>query len=251
MKGYFWLPLFLFFCLSSGEGLASEDMPSIFQKANAEYRGADYVQAGSLYESLIAKGAKDANVYYNLGNVYFKQNRTGVAVLNYERALRLHPRDRDIRANLAYVKGLLEYRIEDKRNWYLKTLENLLGIFTFEEMGIVSLTLGLSFWMSWLVILFLRPDGVWGWKIKTLMMIALMAFSLWLFKGVQAQTIQEAVVLKSQASVRYGPSYKDQIAFKLGEGMKVRVKKTEGEWSRVILVNGETGWMAQEEIGVI
>lgn len=240
----FWF--FLFFCgllMNNGQGRAAEDAPLVFQKANAAYQGGDYKEAGSLYESLARKGVQDANVYYNLANACFKQERPGLALLNYEKALRLKPRDRDIRANLAYVKGLLEYRIQDSRNWYVKTLDVLLGILTFEEWGTLSLAVGLSFWASWLV--------AWGWKRKALMILTVTLFSLWLFKGIRVHSIEEAIVLKPQASVRYGPSYKDQVAFKLGEGLKVHVKKKAGEWARVVLANGETGWMAQEEIGVI
>lgn len=244
--------LFILGCLGivNGVAKAANGLPD-FQKASDAYRGGDYAQAQKLYESLIVQGVKDASIYYNLGNAYFKQNRIGPAILNYELALRLSPRDRDIRSNLNYVKGLLEYRIEDKRNWYLKAFESILGYFTFEEIGVVGLALGLAFWISWFVLLMVRQESVWGWKQKTLMVVTLTLLSLWMFKGIGSKTIHEAVVLKPQAPVRYGPSYKDQVAFKLGEGMKVLVKKSAGEWNRVVLVNGETGWMAQEDLGVI
>lgn len=236
--------------ISMGIARAENSLPD-FQKANASYRGGDLAGAGPIYESLIRQGKQDAGVYYNLGNVYFKQNRIGLAILNYEKALKLSPRDRDTRSNLNYVKGLLEYRIQDNRNWYLKALESFLGYFTFQEIGVVSLALGLAFWIGWLVLLLVQRDSVWGWKQKTLMVVTLTMLSLWLLKGIGARTIQEAVVIKPDASVRYGPSYKDQIAFKLGDGMKVLIKKQAEGWSRVVLVNGETGWMAQEDIGVI
>lgn len=245
------LVLFTVCCLGVSGIARAQNAIGDFQKANAAYRGGDWPAAQKLYESLLAQGMKDASVYYDLGNVYFKQNRIGPAILNYELALRLSPRDRDIRANLNYVRGLLEYRIQDNRNWYLKAFESVLGYFTFEEIGVVGLGLGLAFWISWLVLLLMHRDSIWGWKQKTLMVVVLTVLSLWLFKGIGSRAIHEAVVLKPQASVRYGPSYKDQVAFKLGEGMKVFVKKSAGEWSRVVLVNGETGWMAQEDIGVI
>ena len=246
------LALFIVYCLGVSVGIArAESSLPNFQKANAAYRGGDFSGAGKIYESLIFQGLQDASVYYNLGNAYFKQNRIGPAVLNYEKALRLRPRDRDILANLNYMRGLLEYRIEDKRNWYLKALESVLGYFTFEEIGVVSLALGLSFWISCFMLLLVHRDSKWGWKQKTLMVVTFTVLSLWFFKGIGSKAIREAVVLKPQASVRYGPSYKDQVAFKLGEGMKVTIKVTWEDWLRVVLVNGETGWMAQEDIGAI
>ncbi|MEK7243343.1 MAG: tetratricopeptide repeat protein [Thermodesulfobacteriota bacterium] len=63
----------------------------------------------------------EAVFFYNLGNSYFKTKKIGLAILAYERARLLEPRNSDILYNLNYAKGILEYKIEDKRNWYLKT----------------------------------------------------------------------------------------------------------------------------------
>lgn len=244
---------FFFFVLFSPFPVQAETKSplTIFQDANAAYRGGDYVHAASLYESLIAGGARNAGIYYNLANAYFKQDQLGAAILYYEKAKRLAPRDRDIAVNLGYVRGLLEYRIEDKRNWYVKTGEAALRSFTLREIGIASLALGMVCWLSWAFCLYVRPESSWGFRRKTLLTFTLIGFSLWFLKAVHDATGQEAIVTKPQAQVRYGPSHKDQVAFRLGEGLKVRVKRKAGEWSRVVLINGETGWMDQEEIGVI
>ena len=75
--------------------------------------------------------------------------------------------------------------------------------------------------------------------------------SLTLSKSIYEVSLKEAVALKPQSVVRYGPSYKDQVAFKLGEGVKVRMMKRTEDWSRLVLLNGETGWIRNEEIGLI
>ena len=240
-------------CFLLGVPLASaKDSLSVFQKANAAYRGGDYVQAASLYESLLKEGVKDASVDYNLGNAYFKQNRLGLALLHYEKARRLGPREPDVRFNLNYARGLVEYRIEDKRNWYSKTWESLLKFFTFGEVGVLMLFFGLIFWSSWILALYLRTGGSGREGVrKTLMVLSMLALSLWVLKGLHGQTVREGVILKPEAAVRYGPSYKDQVALKLAEGMKVRIQKQSEDWYRVSLPNGETGWMFQEDLGVI
>jgi hypothetical protein len=251
MKNTVWLIAGLLFLPSMNAGAQSRDSLSIFQKANAAYRGGDYAEAANLYESLIAKGEKAANVYFNLGNAYFKQERLGQAILYYEKAKRVKPRDRDIRTNLNYAGELLEYRIEDKRNWYFRTGGALLASFTQKEMGIVSLGCGVFFWLSWIFSLYFRPRMTWGWRRRGLLFLTGIVLCLWLLKGTHDLTVQEAVVLKPQAAVRYGPSHKDQVALRLGDGMKVRLKRTAEGWSQVVLTNGETGWMFQEELGVI
>ena len=223
----------------------------LFQGANEAYRAGDYAHAVEAYESLLAQGWKKADVYYNLGNAYFKLKRVGPAILNYGRVKQLRPRDWDAAANLAFVRGGLEYRMEDRRNWYLKTAEAFINFFTREEIVIAMLTAGLFFWMSWTAHLFFRPQASWGWWQKLFLALTLVFSFLWLTKEVYARSGADAVVLKNQAPVRYGPSYKDQVAFRLPEGIKVRAKKKLSEWSQVALVNGEEGWMLNEEIGMV
>lgn len=224
---------------------------SIFQQANEAYRVGDYGKAAELYESLITKEWRPTAAYYNLGNVYFKQDEIGLAILSYERAKRIKPRERDVSANLKYLRSLLEYRIEDKRNWYQRALDTSLRFFTLREISTVSFTLGALLWLSWGIPLYLNPGAPWGWKRKWLLVLVLGVFSLWGMKGIHEWTVREAIALKEKAAVHYGPSYKDQVALRLGEGMKVRIQKTAGEWSRVVLTNGETGWMSHEDLGVI
>ena len=251
IKTIFFSSVFLFFSLACLAATPPEDPVSLFRQANAAYRGGDYAKAASLYENLIAQGKANAALYYNLGNTYFKQGRVGPALVQYERAKKMAPRDHDIRANLTYTKGLLEYRVEDKRNWYMKAWDAALSAFTQKEVGILSFALGLLFWLSWALSLYFRPETSWGWKRKTLLVLTVVAFSFWSLKEFHDLRVKEAIVLKPQAAVRYGPSYKDQVALRLGEGIKVRVAQQEGDWSRIVLVSGDTGWIPQEEIGMI
>ncbi len=252
MKAKLLIFIFLSLLIQTIPLFAQAENPAvIFQKANTSYQNGDYTGAISAYESLIDKNWNRSNVYYNLGNAYFKEKKLGLAILNYERAKRQSPRDRDIAANLAYVRGLLEYRIEDKRNWYLKAGGAALAFFTIREIGIISLSLGFLFWMTWGISLYFQKNKPWGSVRKTLLIVTVGSFSLWMIKSLHDAAFQEAVALKSQAAVRYGPSHKDQVAFKLGEGIKVQLSNKAGEWRQVVLPNGETGWMNQEDMGII
>ena len=167
----------IFICASARAGEAKSP-EVIFQEANAAYRGGDYVRAAQLYESLVNRNWRNGHVFYNLGNAYFRQKLLGRAILNYEKARRLDPRDPDLAANLAYTRKLLEYRVEDKRNWYLRASESFLNFFTQAEMGLISLFWGLLFWIGWAVSLYLRPRSPWGWQRKALLLIAATCLTL-------------------------------------------------------------------------
>ncbi|KJU84184.1 hypothetical protein MBAV_003620, partial [Candidatus Magnetobacterium bavaricum] len=75
----------------------------VFQKASAYYAQGKYDSAIARYEGLLAAGVESGNLYYNLGNCYFKAGDIGRSILSYERAGRLIPHDPDLKANYEFV----------------------------------------------------------------------------------------------------------------------------------------------------
>ena len=76
---------------------------TLFAKANALYKQNKYEEALALYEQLLSQDTVDPVLYYNTGNAYAQLHRPGPAVLMYERALQLDPRDADAQENLAEI----------------------------------------------------------------------------------------------------------------------------------------------------
>src|SRR5712692_5378225 len=75
-----------------------------FAKANQEYAAGNFKSAIADYEELVSSGQDTPNVFYNLGNAYFRQNSFGHAILNYERALALEPHHPETQANLRIAR---------------------------------------------------------------------------------------------------------------------------------------------------
>ncbi len=84
-----------------------------FFKANQSYKEGCFEDAGKGFSDLIQSGHQNGHLYYNLGNVFFKQGRIGHAILNYERARILIPRDADLDFNLRYAHNHIR---DDIRN---------------------------------------------------------------------------------------------------------------------------------------
>ncbi|HUI25620.1 MAG TPA: BatD family protein, partial [Candidatus Kryptonia bacterium] len=84
----------------------NESPNTVFFHANALYGEEHYAEAAAEYEKILAGGRESSSVYFNLGNAYFKAGDVGRAILNYERARRLIPRDPDLHANLDYARSL-------------------------------------------------------------------------------------------------------------------------------------------------
>ncbi|MFH1799799.1 MAG: tetratricopeptide repeat protein [Candidatus Omnitrophota bacterium] len=249
MKRLTWLLLIaLWFAPAVCEGV---ETAKVFQEANTSYRTGDYAKAAELYESLLEQKPRVAAFYYDLANTYVRLGKLSRAILNYEKALRLDPRDGDIRENLRYTRGLLEYRVEDTRNWYLKATEAVLKYMTEREVYVVVLAV-LFVFLAGGILYFLSERGVfWNpWQqfvFIVLLLAALVAFG----KQVQSNVIRDAIVMQKECEARYGPSEHDQVAFRMGEGIKVFVMDRREDWSRVILTNGESGWVKDSDIAEV
>ena len=112
---------------------------STVESASEAYRTEDYKKSIQLYEQVVAQqiseGKESAEIYYNLGNAYFRNGETAKAILNYERALLLNPGDSDIRHNLRFARTRIEDKIDTSDSFFLtnwvngfKNLFNLLSI---------------------------------------------------------------------------------------------------------------------------
>ena len=69
-------------------------------QADSAYVNNDFAGAVEMYEAILADEGQSSDIYYNLGNSYYKMDNIAKAILNYERALLLNPGDGDIRFNL-------------------------------------------------------------------------------------------------------------------------------------------------------
>jgi tetratricopeptide (TPR) repeat protein len=227
------------------------DTAKTFQEANTSYQTGDYAKAAERYESLTQKEPGIAAFYYDLANAYVRLGKLSRAILNYEKALRLDPRNADIRENLRFTRGLLEYRVEDTRNWYLKATEGVLKYATEREVTTVVLAV-LFVFLAGGILYFLNGRGVfWNpWQqfvFILLLLVAVVAFG----KQVQSNVIRDAIVMQKECEARYGPSEHDQVAFRMGEGIKVFVMDRREDWSRVLLTNGESGWVKDSDIAEV
>lgn len=83
------------------------------QRADSAYNAENYRQAIELYQQAIAADGVSSDIYYNLGNAYYRNDMPGKAVLNYERALKINPSNGDARTNLNFVRNRIQDRPED------------------------------------------------------------------------------------------------------------------------------------------
>ena len=101
----------------------------VFTRANRAYEQGDYQKAAGLYRRMLEEGYESGNLYYNLGNCYYKLKQKGRAILYYEKARRLIPGDADLQTNLTYVgRGTAATQSFSNPLAYLAPLDRLLTL---------------------------------------------------------------------------------------------------------------------------
>lgn len=239
--------LFLSLLLFSPKIFSAPAVTDRFDEANQRYHDGKYAEAVQVYEEIIKSNPQPV-VYYNLGNAYFKARKPGLAILNYKRALALAPRDRDIRQNLGFASQLIEYKIEDKRSWYVRKLDKLLTRVTLMECWSVALGGYFIFTFGLFISLILNRRPIFGRSgALALVFVLFCSFPLLLKYGVLGGG-RPAVVIEPQAEVRYGPSTTDSIAFRLVEGLEVSLQGEERDWCRIQLTDGRSGWLPKSQV---
>jgi tetratricopeptide (TPR) repeat protein len=222
----------------------SEAWAAVFARANQLYEEGRYEEATAKYEEIVASGLKNGRVYYNLGNAYFKQEKLGLAILNYERAHRLMSRDEDIKTNLAYARSQIVDKIETPDPGLLgRWLASLQGLLTIDETTILA-------WALYLVMTVLALLAVFVWRWRRFCLYALPFLSILLIlslaslgvKLYQQERAREAVVTAEQVDVLSGPGENYLLEFTVHEGTTLTVEEKRGDWWRMRLWRDLEGW---------
>ena len=227
-----------FLCnVEAGEGKREE----VFFEANRAYKEGRFSDAVKGYEQLIRSGHCGGHIYYNLGNAYFRLDQVGKAVLNYERAKVLLPRDADLIFNLRYAADQRKDAISKDRN-LIKTTFFWLDWLTLGEFLWAFAITNVVFWSILLARLFFSHE--WSYY------LFLIFLAFWLISGVsfglkwfQITNDNRAVIIYEEVDVLAGPDIKDTILFKLHAGTIVDLERTEDKWSLVGLPQKKRGWV--------
>lgn len=242
----------------SSAGLHASEISSedLWNDANAAYGQGDWNAALQSYESISELGLESAQLYYNIGNTYYRLNDYARAVLYYERALSLDPSYADAQFNLEHVNSLLQDKIEVIPEFFLKEwLADLSRMMSSNAWAVafvcllgLTLTLLLVFRLSSSIVW--RRIGFFAGLVSLVLMLSALAFSAWQKNDYESH--DEAVVMKTVTSVKSSPSSDNSTdLFILHEGTKVKVLENAGMWSNVSLSDGRQGWMKTDDIEII
>ena len=225
------------------------------QTAADAYSKGEFATAAEIYESTLKTDGESVNVYYNLGNCYYKMDKIAPAILSYERALLLNPGDKDTRFNLEIAKLQTVDKIEPIEQFFLtewiQSLQSIFGTNTWSKIGIGSFILLISS-----LVLFFFSRKIMLKKLGFYTGIIWLIFTIIsnCFAYNQKQKLLErntAIVFAPTVTIKSSPDNSGNDLFILHEGTKVSIKSKLGDWCEIQIADGNVGWIKNSNIEII
>lgn len=224
-------------------------------EADSAYVHGEYQKAIDSYEALLKKGVS-AELYYNLGNAYYRSENITRAVLNYERALLLSPSDPDIRFNLQMARSKTIDKIVPEQEmffvtWY-RSMVNMASVDGWAMIALICLGLAII-----LALIYLFSDRIWLRKVGffgAFLMIMVFVCSNIFAHQQKNQLVNRtgAVIIESAVNVKSAPTKNCVDLFILHEGTKVVIiDGTMKAWKKIRLADGKEGWLETKQMEAI
>ncbi len=231
------------------------DAQQLFQEGNNAYQSGTYTVAIQKYEEILRGGQASAEVYHNLGNAYTKQGQIGLAILNFERGLRLRPNDPQMLQSWQFARRQIVDEVPYVETFFLlrwwRSLRNLLSATTWSVLGLTLAWVSAASLVLWLLG---RERQL---KIRSfslgLALSPIAVLLLWL--GWQQMTLEtaqrSAIIIAQEIKLRTSPDENSPELRNLHEGIKVEIIEKNNLFIKIRLPNAEEGWIDGRGLSII
>jgi tetratricopeptide (TPR) repeat protein len=229
---------------------SADDNVELWDQAADSYDSGEYQKAAGIYSRLLERGFVNPEVYYNLGNSYFKSGRLGASIWAYRRALKLDPGMEQAGINLDYVREFNADKIEVESGGFIQDIWSFLtGLATVNG---YLLLFALAWWVSGLIASYavIRTKTV-IWPHYLL----ILGLSVAIFAGVASATrirhdrfSRWGVIVSKAVDIREGPAEDFDKIEVAHEGLEFRILGERENSLLIELENGLKGWVASETV---
>lgn len=231
---------------------SSQEVEKLFNEANTFYKEGDYERATGLYLSIEEQGFESDDLYFNLGNSYYKLNKVAPAIYYYEKALKLNSRHEDALFNLSFAKRMTIDVIDELPKSFLQRFsENIIQKLPFDTWAIIAVVA--SFLASLLFLLYHFSSSS-GKKLfyfnTTLLSVFILGVSVF-FAFSNFDTVQKnriAIIFAVKTEIKNAPSNSSDEIFELHEGTKVLILDELDNWKKIKLADGKIGWINEDDL---
>ena len=244
-----------FLLLIIANSVTAQNVDSLFVSANNLYKNGKFNEAILLYKKVESKALVSSELYYNLGNSYYKLNKVGPSIYYYEKALKLNPLNEDVKNNLIFAKRLALDNIEQLPQTLLQKFNtNYLQKLSYNQWAIVAIIF--SVLASLLFLLFYFAEGsskkrfYFTTSIVSFIILITSLFITYNQYNLSKNKI-EAIVFAEKTDVRNAPTLNSEEVFTLHEGTKVFVLDGVDNWKKIKIKDGKLGWVIASDIKLL
>ncbi len=228
---------------------------ALIKVANDDYKKNKFEQAIQKYQTVNDSGYVSAELYFNMGNAYYKTNNFKSAILYYERAKLLKPDDKDIDFNLEMARSFTVDKIEAIQEVFfiswIKWIRNLMSVEIWTKFNVILFMISLVSFLLYLLSgkIGLKKVGFWIGVIT--LIISITSLSM----GYQLKHLQmaknTAIIFTPSVTLKSSPDESGTNLFILHEGTKVEILDKVGDWRWIKIANGSRGWIKMLDIVTI
>jgi len=236
--------------------LSFSQQNDVFVAANEKYNSGNYTDAIEKYNEILNSGNHSSELYFNLGNAYYKLDSLAQSIYYYEKGIKYFPNDHSLIQNLEYLNNLtvdnIEFLPEDILS---KQFNYLLKYFSLTTWSIISIIVGTLSCFLFIIYYFSKsPKAKRFTFIIFILSFVLTSFLIFInFKIYNFQGNYEfGIVFKDVIEVNFEPNDKSEVLFKIHEGTKIEIiENFDNDWLKIKLPNGEVGWVIKNQIKII
>lgn len=251
------LKLLIFFLgLYSFTFSQSKVIKQLSDSAETYYTAGEYEKAINSYEQIVDKGYEAWQLYYNLGNAYYKSNKLTQAIVNYERAKLLNPQNEDIEYNLELVKNRhVTDKIDVLPELFIKSIgKDITSGLSSDTFAYISIGVFILVLIFVAIFFFSGKAGV--KKISFALaiigiIVSISTYSLSSSKKEMIETRKGAIVKTPSVTILSAPNENGTELFVIHEGLKVSINSQIDDWYEVKLSDGNMGWLKKTDVIVI
>ncbi|KUO67045.1 MAG: hypothetical protein APF83_03635 [Lutibacter sp. BRH_c52] len=224
----------------------------LFSKANDFYKNGQYTKAAQLYLIIEKSGLESDDLYFNLGNSYYKLNKVAPSIYYYEKALKINPMHEDASNNLAFAKRMTIDVIEDlPKTFFQRFSSNVIQKLTYNTWAILGVTA--SFLAALLFLLYYFSSSpkrkIFYFNITIFAVFVMTVSVIFAYSNYETtQKSRSAIIFASKSEIKNAPSLNSEPVFELHEGTKVTILDELSNWKKIKLADGKIGWVNVADI---
>ena len=225
----------------------------LFTEANNYMINQKYDKAILSYEKILDMGIQSSELFYNLGNAFYRNNDIGLSIWAYSSSLKSKPRFKDAAKNLIIAQSQTKDKFElPKNNFIFEKYIKFRSALTFNEFILIGSLIFLTFSVLSLLIKleFFKKKQIFN-KNKAILYIYIIIIIMSIDRY-YTDRINKGVIIKKSVEAYSGPNYgQNKIIFRINEGVIFKTSNKKNDWYEIILIDGSKCWIKNNSMRII